>query len=177
METDWEWWESDLYFFADEIARLHGILVDVKKCYFSFYPTSATWHFDGFCDFEKCLNSLELSEEEKKYLRWNDSIEFNAEQRYRNICHYSSVDYRTFDNEEEPEIWISEEEQEKIMRKVEMKWDNLCNAIAHELEKILETQYEFLISEENIEEVAEMNEMIFDVESGEIFHLSDIEKA
>ncbi len=177
-ETKWDWWEIEYDCFADDMVERYGIEINTKKSYFSLYPTCASWTLKRITNWEKLLSALEIAEETECYYitDWNDSIEFRAYSGNHG-GQYAELDYFTMNDDENDSCLMNEDQQEYFMQRVSRNWHDFCMDIAHEFGKRLEKEYEYRTSEDYLSEMADVNEMIFDIETGEIFHLSDIENS
>lgn len=180
-----DWWDCELDYFCDEVTRKYGLNVDGHKCYFSLYPTSASWTLQSIEDMDKVLDAMGITDDrERSYLKYweGDAVRFEASpSRYacRETCQHSSIEWWTYEEDEvtEPESLqgFTPDEQDALCARVEQLWDLLCAQIAGELARLMEDQYDYLTSEQYLRERMEDNGDIFDIETGMVFNLADAE--
>ena len=178
-----DWWDFELDYFCDEVTRKYGLNVDGRKCYFSLYPTSASWTLQSIEDMDKVLDAMGITDErERAYLKYweGDAVRFHAEPSSRGgTCQHSSIEWWPMAEDEvtEPESLqgFTMDEQDALCDSVEQLWVQLCAQIAGELASIMEEEYDYRTSEQYLRERMEDNGDIFDIETGMVFNIADAE--
>lgn len=178
-----DWWDSTLDWFCTDTTDKYGLNVNGRKCYFSLYPTSATWTLDSIEDVRKFVDALGFTDErERAYLMaWaDDTVKFSANPSPRGTCQYSGVECWPLEEDEVEDPTTIQgftvQEQEALFLRIERAWDKLAANIAHELGKLMEYEYEWLTSEKYLRERMEENGDIFDIETGMVFNREDAEE-
>lgn len=183
-EVSYDWWDMELDWFCDDISERYGIAVDGKRCYFSLWPTWGTWTFSHIENIDKLMDAMGITDKrERDFLNYweGDAVRFDSAPTHREQCQHSSLEWWTMEEDEvtDPATLqgMNEEAQEQFLSRVERAWDNLCSDIAHELGRLMEQQYDYLTSEQYLRERMEENGEIFDIETGEVFHIDDADEA
>lgn len=177
-----DWWDCELDYFCDETTRKYGLNVDGKKCYFSLYPSSASWTLQSIEDMDKVLDALGITDaRERAFLKYweGDAVRFHAEPSSRGTCQHSSIEWWPMEEDEvtEPESLqgFTPDEQDALCARVEQLWDQLCAEIAGELARFMEHEYDYITSEKYLRERMEENGDIFDIDTGMVFNIADAE--
>ena len=172
----WDWWQDAYWMFEQDMLDKYGIEIDTKQTHFSFgYSQSdyVAWHLHRFADFDKFLASLGFPEEHVKLIKLMDEygvLTFYACSggQWGHQCsnmEWEDIDY--YDDIDTSEWPIS---QDALCGKLSDAWDSFCSDRAYDLLKLIETEYEYHSSYEYIRELAEANDWIFDIRTGELFH-------
>lgn len=157
--TDYEWWDCELSYYAEQLQAL-GFDATWKDISFSGFSSQGDGaSFTGRLeDFSKLLPELETDHHYQWIELFKDYLTVRLERISHHYSHERTVSVSLeFDcraNSDSPLWAILEELEESIDR-----WRvDYC----YKIYRSLEAQYDYLMGDENIEDMAELNEYRFD---------------
>lgn len=182
---DDNWWRIELEDCAELVEQEFGIRIDKQKTYASVYPSHAAWTIEDITDINVLLDKLGITDAaHRAFLSDHHSVgygavDFYAYTRwyYSTVHQHSSLEACPVVSDDADTHGLSEQQQEMLFDTVNQAWHSLVADIASFIARYFESQYDYVHTDEYIADFCDDNDYIFDVETGEMFSISDAEEA
>lgn len=190
-----EWWDYIYDHFAERCKDKYGITVDLSNTHFSGFSSQgdgaafagSVTDIDKFlatCGATVYVNNQPFchTKQAERLIRYM----FNETGLCLTACrsgHFSVVQSCDINRDGvNPHEYRDGQEHlynsaELVLDTLEACWSDVCTDLAHELYRSLEQEYNYLTGIDALSETFDANECVFDIETGEMFHIQDAQKA
>lgn len=178
-DMDQDWWEYVYDRFAKDYANSYGIDVDVEKtCFSGFYSQGDGAAFTGeLTDIDKFLAMfVDVSNSHKRVLRHMfNECDLRPTASPSTCSHYPNQTadfdrYHVNPHEDNPSQQDHYKRVEEALDWLEEQWEETCKDLASQLYSALEREYVYLTSLECLSDTFDVNDCLFDIETGELFY-------